>query len=118
MFATKIFKSEVILRLARLHIRKVKDDRFEVEPSNVHTFTVPVRNGAYEILIDSQVMLIPSTEIPMQIRRVSPGQWEVDSHLMQFVHQIDHTIFSKQAYLCRHLKALVECKLFYQVLVP
>ncbi|KAF8876046.1 hypothetical protein CPB84DRAFT_1838726 [Gymnopilus junonius] len=72
----KINKLMIPGRLARLHVRKVKDNKFEVEPSNVHTFTVPVQNGTYEIFVDDQLISIPSTETPMHIHRVSPEQWE------------------------------------------
>ena len=65
------------LRLGRLHVRKIKDGLFVVEPSNIHSFTVPPQHEAYEIIVDDQAVFIPNSQEGTHIQRFAEGQWKV-----------------------------------------
>ncbi|PPQ74189.1 hypothetical protein CVT26_004486 [Gymnopilus dilepis] len=64
-------------RLGRLHVRKIKDGLFVVEPSNIHSFTVPPQHEAYEIIVDDQAVFIPNSQEGTHIQRFAEGQWKV-----------------------------------------
>uniref|UniRef100_A0A8H8CMV3 Peptidase S9 prolyl oligopeptidase catalytic domain-containing protein n=1 Tax=Psilocybe cubensis TaxID=181762 RepID=A0A8H8CMV3_PSICU len=63
----------------RLRVRKISNRKYEVEPSNVSIFTVPIHDGPVEILIDDIVVQISENfidRVSTQVRQATSGNWE------------------------------------------
>ncbi|KAF9475666.1 hypothetical protein BDN70DRAFT_996247 [Pholiota conissans] len=71
-------------RLARLHIRKMNQYRFSVEPFNVLTFSISTGPTPYEIFIGDQILAVRRLQTETRIHRVQPGKWQVtDSSIIR-----------------------------------